>query len=48
MAVNIFPKNFESKDKIEEIIKEYNESATEENKIEYVYYRENVVYMYRQ
>ena len=37
-AINIYPKNFESKDKIEEIIKEYNNNTTEENKIEYTDY----------
>ena len=38
MIINIFPKNFESKDKLEEIIAEYNEKAKEEDKIEYTDY----------
>ena len=41
-AINIYPKDFESKDKIEEIIKEYNnskiEEGKEEDKIEYTDY----------
>mgnify|MGYP003300704606 CR=1 FL=1 len=41
-AINIYPKDFESKDKIEEIIKEYNNSKIEEgkedDKIEYTDY----------
>ena len=41
-AINIYPKDFESKDKIEEIIKEYNDSkieeGKEEDKIEYTDY----------
>ncbi len=41
-AINIYPKDFESKDKIEEIIKEYNDSKVEErkeeDKIEYTDY----------
>ena len=37
-TINIFPKNFESKEKIEDIIKEYNDNNTEENKIEYTDY----------
>ena len=36
--INIYPKNFESKEKIEEIIKEYNDKQTDENKIEYTDY----------
>ena len=38
MMINIFPKNFESKDKLEEIITEYNDSVKEEDKIEYTDY----------
>ena len=41
-AINIYPKDFESKDKIEEIIKEYNDSKIKEDKedlkIEYTDY----------
>jgi len=41
-TINIYPKDFESKDKIEEIIKEYNDSkiekGKEEDKIEYTDY----------
>ena len=37
-VINIYPKNFESKEKIEDIIKEYNESAKEKDKIEYTDY----------
>ncbi len=41
-AINIYPKDFESKDKIEEIIKEYNdlkiEEGKEDDKIEYTDY----------
>ena len=41
-AINIYPKDFESKDKIEEIIKEYNnlkiEEGKEKDKIEYTDY----------
>ncbi len=41
-SINIYPKNFESKDKIEEIIKEYNDSkesqGLEDDKIEYTDY----------
>jgi len=37
-VINIYPKNFESKEKIEDIIKEYNERAKEEDKIEYTDY----------
>ena len=37
-VINIYPKNFESKEKIEDIIKEYNENAKEEDKIEYTDY----------
>ena len=36
--INIYPKDFESKDKIEEFIKEYNEGKSEEDKIEYTDY----------
>jgi len=34
-TINIYPKDFDSKEQIEEIIKEYNESAEEENQIRY-------------
>ena len=37
-VINIYPKNFESKEKIEDIIKKYNDSAKEEDKIEYTDY----------
>jgi len=37
-TINIYPKNFESKDKIEEIIDDYNKSVKEEDKIEYTDY----------
>ena len=37
-TINIYPKNFESKEKIEDFIKEYNNKAKEENKIEYTDY----------
>ena len=36
--INIYPKNFESKDKLEEIITEYNNNQVPENKIEYTDY----------
>ena len=34
-GINIIPKDFESKEKIQDIINDYNKNATEENKIEY-------------
>ena len=34
-GIDIIPKDFESKEKIQDIISDYNENATEENKIEY-------------
>ena len=34
-TINLYPKNFESKDEIEKIIKEYNEKQKEDDKIEY-------------
>ena len=37
-TINIYPKNFESKEEIENIIKNYNEKAKEEDKIEYTDY----------
>ena len=37
-TINIYPKNFESKEKIEDFIKEYNDKAKEEDKIEYTDY----------
>jgi len=37
-VINIYPKNFESKEKIETIIKEYNKEKTEEDKIQYTDY----------
>ena len=37
-TINLYPKNFESKDEIERIIKEYNEKQKEEDKIEYTDY----------
>ena len=37
-TINIYPKNFESKEEIENIIKSYNEKAKEEDKIEYTDY----------
>ncbi len=36
--ISIYPKNFSSKEKIENIIKKYNETKTNEDKIEYVDY----------
>ena len=37
-TINLYPKNFESKDEIEKIIKEYNDKQDEDNKIEYTDY----------
>ncbi len=37
-SINIYPKDFESKDELENIIKEYNEDKSEEDKIEYTDY----------
>ena len=37
-AINIYPKDFESKDYIEEFIKKYNESKEQNDKIEYTDY----------
>ena len=37
-TINIFPKDFESKDKIEEFITKYNESKEQNDKIEYTDY----------
>ena len=37
-TINIYPKNFESKEEIENILKEYNDQAKEEDKIEYTDY----------
>ncbi len=37
-AINIYPKDFESKDNIEDIIKKYNEDKEESDKIEYTDY----------
>ena len=37
-SVNIYPKDFESKDNIENIIKEYNKDKNKEDKIEYTDY----------
>ena len=37
-TINLYPKNFESKDEIEKIIKEYNEKQKEDDKIEYTDY----------
>ncbi len=37
-AINIYPKNFESKDYIEDIIEEYNKDKDEKDKIEYTDY----------
>ena len=37
-VINIYPKNFESKDKLEEIIDEYNNKVEDEDKIEYTDY----------
>ena len=34
-TINLYPKNFESKDEIEKLIKEYNNKQDEDNKIEY-------------
>ena len=34
-TINLYPKNFESKDEIERLIKEYNSKQKEDNKIEY-------------
>ena len=34
-TINLYPKNFESKDEIERLIKEYNKKQKEDNKIEY-------------
>lgn len=34
-TINIYPKDFSSKEQIEDIVKEYNETVTEENKIKY-------------
>jgi len=36
--INIYPKNFESKDRIEEIIQKYNNNVKDEDKIEYTDY----------
>jgi len=36
--INIYPKNFESKEKVEEIIDNYNKDVKEEDKIEYTDY----------
>ena len=37
-SINIYPKDFESKDKIKEFIKEYNNKKSEKEKIEYTDY----------
>jgi putative ABC transport system permease protein len=37
-VINIYPRNFESKEEIENIIKEYNKNAKDEDKIEYTDY----------
>ena len=37
-TINIYPKNFDSKEEIENILKEYNDQAKEEDKIEYTDY----------
>ena len=37
-TINIYPRNFESKEEIERIIKDYNESVEESDKIEYTDY----------
>ena len=37
-TINIYPKNFESKEKIKDIIKEYNKNKDDEEKIEYTDY----------
>ena len=37
-TINLYPKNFESKDEIENIIGKYNEKQDEENKLEYTDY----------
>ncbi len=37
-AINIYPKSFDAKEKVENIIKEYNEKQTDENKIQYTDY----------
>ena len=37
-SINIYPKDFESKDELENIIKEYNKNKDEEDKIEYTDY----------
>lgn len=37
-SINIYPKNFESKDELENIINEYNKEKNEEDKIEYTDY----------
>ena len=37
-SINIYPKNFEAKEQLEKIIEEYNNSASDEDKIEYTDY----------
>ena len=37
-AINLYPKSFEAKEKLENIIFDYNENQTEENKIQYTDY----------
>ena len=37
-TINIYPKNFEAKEELEKIIEEYNENASDDDKIEYTDY----------